>query len=216
MGRSSSLTAGDSRPQSASTSPRRTSSIAATPPEGLIYAPEFISPGEEQELVDEVREMQFQDVHMHGVVARRRVIHFGWDYGYESWKIEAVEPIPPLLHPLRERCALMTGEEPERLEQVLIARYPPGAGIGWHRDAPMFGPAVFGVSLLADTVMRFRRRTDPGFEIYKQPLARRSAYVLTAAARSAWQHSIPAVREERFSITFRTIHKSSSQNPEPQ
>lgn len=26
-----------------------------------------------------------------------------------------------------------------RLAQVLVSRYPEGAGIGWHRDAPMFG-----------------------------------------------------------------------------
>jgi len=28
-----------------------------------------------------------------------------------------------------------------------VTRYPPGAAIGWQRDAPMFGPTVVGVSL---------------------------------------------------------------------
>jgi alkylated DNA repair dioxygenase AlkB len=31
--------------------------------------------------------------------------------------------------------------------EVLVTEYVPGAGIGWHRDAPMFGIEI-GVSLL--------------------------------------------------------------------
>jgi alkylated DNA repair dioxygenase AlkB len=152
--------------------------------------------------------MDFRDVQMHGVVARRRVLHYGWDYGYESWKIEPTDPIPPRLLPVRERCAAFAGEPAKRLEQVLIAMYPPGAAIGWHRDAPMFGPSVVGISLAADCIMKFRRKTDSGFEVYKQPLERRSAYVIAGRARSEWQHSIPPVREERFSVTFRTVKSS--------
>jgi len=37
------------------------------------------------------------------------------------------------------------------------------------------------------------------------PLAPRSAYLLSGAWRSAWQHSIPAVAERRWSITLRTL-----------
>jgi hypothetical protein len=33
----------------------------------------------------------------------------------------------------------------DELVEVLLTRYPPGAGIGWHRDAPMFGPEVVHV-----------------------------------------------------------------------
>jgi hypothetical protein len=42
------------------------------------------------------------------------------------------------------------------------------------------------------------------FEIEQEP---RSAYVLADAARWSWQHSIPPTREERFSITFRTLKR---------
>jgi alkylated DNA repair dioxygenase AlkB len=35
-------------------------------------------------------------------------------------------------------------------------------------------------------------------------LERRSAYILSGAARWNFQHSIPAVKELRYSITFRT------------
>jgi alkylated DNA repair dioxygenase AlkB len=65
--------------------------------------------------------------------------------------------MPDFLAPLRERAAALANLPPGTLEQVLVARHPAGAGIGWHRDAPMFGPVVVGVSLGAPAVMRFRR-----------------------------------------------------------
>lgn len=72
----------------------------------------------------------------------------------------------------------------------------------------MFGPAVVGVSLGSDCVMRFQRRTPDGERlVFEQALGRRSAYVLAGAARSVWQHSIPPVAETRYSITFRTVRR---------
>lgn len=56
--------------------------------------------------------------------------------------------------------------------------------------------------------MRFQRTAAGGERrVYEQLLARRSAYVLRGAARSAWQHSIPAVEEERWSVTFRQLRR---------
>lgn len=59
--------------------------------------------------------------------------------------------------------------------------------------------------------MRFQRRAAGGErrEVFEQPLERRSGYVLSGAARSAWQHSIPAVAQERYSVTFRTVRASA-------
>jgi alkylated DNA repair dioxygenase AlkB len=55
-------------------------------------------------------------------------------------------------------------------------------------------------------VMRFQRRASGGERrVFEQPLAKRSAYVLAGAARSAWQHSVPAVKQERWSVTFRQV-----------
>jgi alkylated DNA repair dioxygenase AlkB len=73
----------------------------------------------------------------------------------------------------------------------------------------MFGPVIIGVSLLSPCVMRFQRRVSDERHVYEQELAPRSVYVLGGAARSAWQHSIPAVADLRYSITFRTLR-----NPE--
>src|SRR5205807_982069 len=62
------------------------------------------------------------------------------------------------------------------------------------------------------------------FETYKlttaAPLPPRSMYLLTGEARNQWQHTIPAVHELRWSITFRTVRsrlaaKSSEKRTTP-
>jgi alkylated DNA repair dioxygenase AlkB len=43
--------------------------------------------------------------------------------------------------------------------------------------------------------------------VHEQALAPRSGYVLAGPARNQWQHSIPAVPAERYSLTFRTLRR---------
>lgn len=102
----------------------------------------------------------------------------------------------------------MMGREPEELVQLLVTRYPPGAGIGWHRDAPQFGD-VSGISLLSGCRMRFRRGRPRTWEAAELTLEPRSAYVLSGPARTRWQHNIPPVTEERWSTTFRTVRHAA-------
>ena len=94
--------------------------------------------------------------------------------------------------------------------QALVSRYPPGAGIGWHRDAPAFGDPVIGVSLLAVCRMRFQRTAGDERRLFELELEPRSAYALSGSARWAWQHSIPAAKELRYSVTFRTLRKRAN------
>ena len=183
------------------------------PPDGLRYIPAFISPQEEQALLAHVARVPFREVKMRGQVARRRTAHFGWDYGYESWEISPTTAIPSWLFALRERAAALIGAEPHALEEVLVTEYPPGAGIGWHRDAPMFGPAVIGVSLGAPCRMRFQRGRGSERRTAAVVLEPRSAYVLAGEARSRWQHSIPVTKELRYSITFRTLQPKPGAAP---
>jgi alkylated DNA repair dioxygenase AlkB len=84
-----------------------------------------------------------------------------------------------------------------------VTEYSEGATIGWHRDAPMFG-VIVGISLLSACVFKLRRGDRTGTPINIE-LAPRSAYVLDGEARRDWQHSIPAVKRMRYSITFRTL-----------
>jgi DNA oxidative demethylase len=178
--------------------------MADDAPPGFVYQPELIDEGEERDLVERVRAIPFSDVRMHGVVARRRTAHFGWLYGYETARIEPGPPVPEFLLPLRARTAALARVAPDELAEVLVTEYPAGAGIGWHRDAPMFG-IVAGVSLRVPCRFRFERGTGPERVTRAVTLAPRSAYLLTGEARTAWRHSIPAMKALRYSITFRTL-----------
>jgi alkylated DNA repair dioxygenase AlkB len=187
------------------------------PPPGFTYVAEFLTRDEESEVIGAVETLPFHEVRMHGVVARRTVIHFGFDYDYEGWSIRETDPPPPFLVELRDRAAALADIDPLSLEQFLIARYPPGATIGWHRDAPMFGSPVIGISLGGAARMRFRRKLADGFETDVQILAPRSLYILSGAARTVWQHHIPAAKELRYSISMRTVIRrpSLSRRPPP-
>jgi len=174
-------------------------------PDGLAYHPDFLNKEEEHRLGEAIDRLEFSEVRMHGIVAKRHVAHFGWNYGYETWHISPGPPVPEFLLPLRARAAELLEIEAAALAEVLVTEYPPGAVIGWHRDAPMFGPAVVGVSLLAACRMRFQRGKDTDRETYALAVEPRSAYVLSGPARSEWQHSIPPVKSLRYSVTFRTL-----------
>jgi alkylated DNA repair dioxygenase AlkB len=173
-------------------------------PSGFVYRTEVITEDEERGLIARLAALEFGAVAMRGQVARRRTAHFGWVYGYESWRIAPGPPLPEFLHSLRARAAIVAAVDADTLAEVLVTEYPPGAGIGWHRDAPQFGH-VIGVSLLAECRMRFQRGRGAARETRAAILAPRSAYVLTGEARSQWQHSIPPVRALRYSVTFRTL-----------
>jgi alkylated DNA repair protein (DNA oxidative demethylase) len=177
-------------------------------PSGLVYRPDFITEAEEHQVLEVLEAMEFHPVTMHGRTARRTVRHFGLDYGYESWKLEPTDPLPGELDWLRERAAGLARLEPDRFAQILVSRYPPGATIGWHRDAPLFGAKVVGVSLAAACRMRFQRGKGEARQVAELTLEPRSAYVLAGAARFAWQHSIPPTKALRYSITFRTLKAS--------
>ena len=175
-------------------------------PDGFLYYPEVLTPAEEAQLSERLRAISFAPVEMRGQVARRRTAHFGWVYGYESWRIAPGPPLPDFLVPLRERVAPLAGVDADALAEALVTEYPAGAAIGWHRDAPQFG-VVIGVSLASACRMRFQRGRASARETRAVTLEPRSAYVLTGEARQQWQHSIPAMKAERYSVTFRTLRR---------
>jgi len=177
------------------------------PPDGFAYCPDFLTEDEERGLIELFETLDFREVRMRGVVARRTVIHYGIEYDYDGWKIVPAPPPPALMRFAIERAAAEAKIAPSSLEQFLISRYPAGASIGWHRDAPMFGSPVLGVSLLGACRMRLRRKSAEGWLTFEQRLERRSLYILDGAARRQWQHHIPPSKEPRYSISMRTLRK---------
>jgi alkylated DNA repair protein (DNA oxidative demethylase) len=179
-------------------------------PAGLMYVPDLLTPGEERAALDAIERIEFDEIRMHGVVAKRTAKHYGLDYDYESRKpVEAAEGVPDWILPIRERAASMAGIDPEELVEVLVQRYPEGAQIGWHRDAPAFD-IVLGVSLLGASRMRFRRDAEGTRRLYEVALEPRSGYVLAGDVRSKWQHHVPPTKTLRYSITFRTLRRSKT------
>ncbi len=168
---------------------------------------DFLDEDEERRALAVVAEMQFGEIRMRGQTARRTVRHFGYAYEYETWRLRPTEPLPPELGWLRDRAGAFADVGPADFAQILVSRYPPGATIGWHRDAPMFGAKVVGVSLAAPCRLRFRRVRGQTRSVFDLELPPRSAYLLSGPARSAWQHSIPPVKDLRYSITFRTVRR---------
>jgi alkylated DNA repair protein (DNA oxidative demethylase) len=179
---------------------------AAAPPEGLVHVPDLIDVEEHDAALGGLERLRMEEVRMRGQVARRIVQHFGWRYDYETHAVVPAAPLPAYLEPVRTRAAGMAGLEEARLEQVLVTCYPPGATIGWHRDAPLFG-TVIGVSLASACRMRFRRGAPGAWEVYEIALEPRSGYVLAGDARTRWQHGIPGVADVRWSVTFRTLRR---------
>ena len=182
----------------------------AEQPAGLVYEPDFLSFDDERAMLDVFAGLDFQPIQMRGQVARRTALHFGVAYDYDHpGRSARGEPFPEWLLPIRSRAAELAGVEEDQLIEGLVQRYPADATIGWHRDAPMFGKVV-GVSLGAPSRLRFRQPRGDRRDVFELTLEPRSAYVLAGAARSQWQHSIPAVKEERYSITFRTLRSARS------
>ncbi|MBW3558794.1 MAG: alpha-ketoglutarate-dependent dioxygenase AlkB [Proteobacteria bacterium] len=165
---------------------------------------EFIPPGEEGDLIERFAELPFEPFQFRGYEGRRRVVSFGWRYDFSQGRLAAADPLPGFLLPLRDRAAAFLGVEGARLEHALLTEYAPGAAIGWHKDRPEFGEVV-GVSLGAPCTFRLRRRAGAGWERRSFTAEPRSAYALQGAARSDWEHSIPAVDALRWSVTFRTV-----------
>lgn len=179
-----------------------------TLPMGFTCADEFLSREEEAALVERFGAMEFHEVRMRGVTARRRVIQYGWKYSFESFRMSPGPQIPDFLLYIRERAAEFAGLEPPDLSEALVTEYSPGATIGWHRDAPGFG-LVVGISLLAPCRLRFRRGRTDAWETTETDLQPRSIYGLTGPARTEWEHCIPALKALRYSITFRTLTRTS-------
>ena len=180
-------------------------------PEGLIFKSDFLTIQEERDLFVLLQTLPFYEFKLHGVAAKRRVLHFGLRYALESRVLSAAPEIPSQFEPIRRRAAAFAGVAPNEFSQILMNEYRPGAGIGWHHDSPAFG-IVAGISLGATCTMRFQEGSGAQRRTSALELPSRSIYLLTGEARNLWQYRIAPIGEFRYSITMRTLRKQSSDN----
>ena len=168
---------------------------------GLEYRTDFIDGDEENALLEQLQAIDLAPFRFHGWTGNRKTQSYGWRYDFDDASFQPADPIPSWLQPLRDKAAAWAGDE---ISHVLIARYDPGAGIGWHKDRSVFDRVV-GISLNTPAVLRFRQRDGAGFRRVNLPVEPRSAYLLSGEARHDWEHRIVPGDDLRFSITFRTL-----------
>lgn len=171
---------------------------------GLAYRDDFLAEAEESDLIARMDAVELTPFRFQQWTGKRLTRSFGWSYDFESGRFAPTNPIPDWLMPLRRRAAGFAGLAPDELEQALLIRYDPGAGIGWHKDRPVF-EHVLGISLGNPATMRFRSRAGARFERSSALLQPRSIYHLSGEVRHGWEHSIAAMEVPRYSITFRSL-----------
>ena len=171
---------------------------------GLDYRADFITPPEERSLIERIEELDVAPFRFHGWLGNRQTKSFGWRYDFDDASFTPTEPIPKWLEPLRDRSAALAQVTPADIHHALVARYDPGAGIGWHKDRDVFDRVV-GVSLNTPATLRFRQRTGGGFRRANIDVEPRSAYLLSGPSRWEWEHRIVPGEHLRFSVTFRTL-----------
>lgn len=164
-------------------------------PPGFEYQPNFITPEEEQILLEKVSDIPLKTYEYKGYESKRQVKSWTKAYGY-----------PPFLFPILKRVADFARVKVETIRHAMITEYSPGTAIGWHRDQPPF-TKIIGISLGSSAHFRFRRKdwSNQKWSHVKVVAEPRSIYIMAGASRSDWQHSIPPVPALRYSLTMRTV-----------
>lgn len=179
----------------------------ASLPNGLVYKPEFLTPKEEQDLLDAFSALSFFHPTTEGYAAKRRIANFGWSYDFEKEKLIPGPDLPAFLAVTQRKIAKWLDISKKRVAQALITEYEPGTSLGWHRDNEKF-ESVIGISLAGWARIRFRplplAKYSPK-DMISLELEPRSAYIMQKEVRWDYQHSVDKTRGLRYSITFRTL-----------
>jgi alkylated DNA repair dioxygenase AlkB len=184
-------------------------------PEGFLYRDNVLSEDEEAACVRAFEALPLKPFEFHGYLGNRRIVSFGWQYDYAVRGLRERGGVPDFLKPLRDKAAKFAALEPSSLRQALVTEYAPGAGIGWHRDKPMFDD-VMAFSFSSPCTLRFRRKEGDAWARSSITVAPRSLYLLRGPARREWYHSIPPLLALRYSVTFRNFIASHPAAPAPE
>ena len=179
---------------------------------GLKVIPDFVTPEEEQKIIQEV------DKNKWSPLAQRRVQHYGYEfiYGLNSVNKEKyIGPLPDFTPGLVERVnEIGRPFNKNDFDQLTLNDYYPGQGIPPHVDTHSpFEECLVSLSLGSGAVMSFKNEKGISKHIFLPP---RSLAVFTAEARYAFYHSIASrkldrvdgklhFRRRRISLTYRRV-----------
>lgn len=174
-------------------------------PDGFELLNDFIDTNTERRLLAQLQSLALAPARYKSYSARRLVASFGGEFDYDNNVLRPGAPLPPFLATLRERAGAWLGVPADAFVHALVAQYPPGTPLGWHRDVPDF-EQVFGLSLAGAARLRLRPfgTTHSRRDTLDVTLPPRSAYRLRGIARWDWQHAIAPTEVLRWSITLRT------------
>ena len=172
-------------------------------PEGFLYIPNFLSLNEQTTLLHKLQALNYEHDVFRGQKLKRGYAQFGYSYVSTGRKLEAAPPIPDFLQMIIKKARPYYPND-IMFTQCIVTHYPPGAGIGWHTDAPLFGDYVIGVSLAGEARLQFRPNSykEVTYEIKVSP---GSLYLLQGVVRWNYQHQVIPVKVERYSLTFRYV-----------
>ena len=124
-------------------------------PDGLDYFPELLTAEEENSLITIFDHLQpNRDTSMH-----RHLKHFGYGMGANGTDITRLEDLPPEFEPYIEKIVLQLSSRGISIDapnQVIVARYEPGSGIGDHVDAEALGKYVLDLNLRCPVPIHLR------------------------------------------------------------
>ena len=176
-------------------------------PQGFYYQGDFLTIKEEEQLLKHITALELLPLVFQGFEAKRKVSSFGYDWSFDKRKLSRGKEIPSAFDFLIQKVGDHIDIPKEAFAELLVTEYPVGSVINWHRDAPPFD-VIVGISLLSDCTFRLRpydKKKQTRNAIISLPVKQRSLYVMKGAVRSEWEHSIPAVKQLRYSITLRTL-----------
>ncbi|KAL4441225.1 hypothetical protein ABPG77_011462 [Micractinium sp. CCAP 211/92] len=150
---------------------------------GLATFADFVCEEEEAALLAEAEAQPHWQV-----LARRRVLHFGHVFDYETRGVGApLHPIPPRARRIADRIQQLP--DAVAIDQLTVNDYACGVGISPHVEThSAFTGAIVSLSLGGPAAMVLRRGGQQPRAVF---LPQRTLLVMAGEARYAWQHYIP-------------------------
>jgi len=175
----------------------------ANPPEGIIYIPEFLHLHEQRPFTKQLETLDYKQDYFRGRQLKREYKQFGYAYVSTGRKLTPAPPMPPFVATIvakgRAKCP-----HGAQFNQCIITKYPKGAGIGWHTDAPSFGDCIMAISLGAVAKVKFRVIGSER-SCYELEATPGSLYVMQGKTRWNYQHCVAPMKSTRYSLTFRWV-----------
>ena len=129
----------------------------------MLYHPEFISIEEENDLLREIANLEFQAFDFHGYIAKRRIVEYGFEYDFTSRQAQTARPLPGFLDPFRLRAAAWAGIRDDEIIESVSPNTRPARRLG--------GIAMFRSS---KSSLEFRSRVVAGSGL--SPIVRKANF----------------------------------------